>query len=163
MTAKKAAAIMVSHSGKFAECQISESEAAQARFMQDILQAEPTHYGEVPFSGACELAFLGDTLESFGRAFDPVLKVVAIGGKQADHFVGAAGGWTCDVAGSEINGLSDDELVLQHLNSIRKREFSSDRSAPAIQRRLRAYTTPDGILASQTRHGKYANLAGISV
>jgi hypothetical protein len=44
------------------------------------------------FSGEGELAFLGDPFEGFGRAFDAVLAVVAVGGQQADHLVGAAGG-----------------------------------------------------------------------
>src|ERR1700676_2963874 len=64
-------------------------------------------------SGDVELTFLGDPFESLGRAFDPILAVIAIGRQQPDHLIGAAGGRTGDIAGSEIDGLSNGEFVLQ--------------------------------------------------
>src|SRR3974390_827537 len=64
-------------------------------------------------SGNVELAFLGHTLEGFGRTLDPVLAVVAIGRKQTDHLVGTAGGRTRDIAGSEIDSLTNVVFVLQ--------------------------------------------------
>ena len=69
--------------------------------------------GERQSSGERELAFLGDAFEGFGRALDPVLTVVAIGRQQLDHLIGAGRGRTRDVAGGEIDGLSDDKFVLQ--------------------------------------------------
>src|SRR3979411_2518825 len=54
-------------------------------------------------SGDVELAVLGDPVESLGRVFDPVLAVIAVGRKQTDHLIGAAGGRTGDIAGSEID------------------------------------------------------------
>src|ERR1700682_166077 len=65
--------------------------------------------------GNVELTFLGHTLESLGRAFDPVLTVIAVGRQQPDHLIGAAGGRTRDIAGSKIDGLSNGEFVLQRL------------------------------------------------
>ena len=64
-------------------------------------------------SGNRELAFLGYPFESFGRAFDTILTVVAIGREQPDHLIGAAGGRTGNVAGSKINSLSNGVLMLQ--------------------------------------------------
>src|SRR5450830_1745881 len=64
-------------------------------------------------SGDGELAFLGNALESLSRALDPVLAVIAVCRQQADHFVGSTGGRAGHVACSEIDGLSDDKLVLQ--------------------------------------------------
>src|SRR5260221_4244597 len=53
-------------------------------------------------SGDRELAFLGNPFEGFGRAFDPILAIVTIGRKQADHLIVAPGGRSCNVAGSNI-------------------------------------------------------------
>src|ERR1700687_5991835 len=63
--------------------------------------------------GNVELTFLGHPLESLGRAFDPVLAVIAVGRKQPDHLIGAAGSWTRDIGGSNIDGLSNGEFVFQ--------------------------------------------------
>ena len=41
--------------------------------------SDPLAYGRSCASGGGELAFAGDTLESFGRALDPVLTVVTFG------------------------------------------------------------------------------------
>ena len=71
--------------------------------------------------GNVELTFLGHPLESLGRALDPVLAVIAVGREQPDHLIGAAGGRTCDIAGSKINGLSNGEFVLQRLLPSRKK------------------------------------------
>src|SRR6202790_4225731 len=65
--------------------------------------------------GNVELTFLGHPLESLGRAFDPVLAVIAVGRKQPDHLIGAAGSRTRDIAGSKIDSLSNGEFVLQRL------------------------------------------------
>ena len=63
--------------------------------------------------GNVELTFLGHPLERLGRAFDPVLAVIAVGRKQPDHLIGAAGGRTRDIARSEIDGLSNGIFMLQ--------------------------------------------------
>src|ERR1700678_2327558 len=64
-------------------------------------------------SRKCELTFLGYTFERLGGAFDPVLAVVSVGRKQADHLVGSACGRTCNVAGGKIDGLSDPIFMAQ--------------------------------------------------
>src|SRR3954463_11241855 len=64
-------------------------------------------------SGDRELAFLGDPFESFGRAFDTILTIIAICREQPDHLIGAAGGRTGNVAGSKIDSLSNGVLMLQ--------------------------------------------------
>src|SRR5438270_12706018 len=75
---------------------------------------EPTSPGYPRISsGNGELAFLGHPFESFGRALDPVLAVIAVGRQQTDHLVGAAGGRTGNIAGSKIHSLSNAEFVLQ--------------------------------------------------
>src|SRR2546430_15032604 len=70
-------------------------------------------YLHTTVSGNRELAFLGDPFESFGRAFDAILAVVAIGRQQPDHLIGAAGGRAGNVAGSKIDSLSNGVLMLQ--------------------------------------------------
>src|SRR5882757_334825 len=114
-------------------------------------------------SGDVELAFLGDPFESLGRAFDPVLAVIAIGRKQTDHLIGAAGGRTGDIAGSEIDGLSNGELVLQRPSP---RKNAGRAYGPANFGRLK----PRDNLAQRqafwpvtSGHSKYANSAGSSV
>ena len=64
-------------------------------------------------SGNRELAFLGDPFESFGRTLDTILTVVALGRKQPNHLIGAAGGRTGNIAGSKIDSLSNGVLMLQ--------------------------------------------------
>src|SRR6266480_7995840 len=64
-------------------------------------------------SGNVELTFLGHPFESLGRVLDPILAIIAVGRKQPDHFIGAAGGRTRDVARSKIDSLSDGKFVLQ--------------------------------------------------
>src|ERR1700731_3694233 len=64
-------------------------------------------------SGNVELTFLGHPFESLGRAFDAILAVIAVGRKQPDHLIGAAGSRTRYVAGSKIDSLSNGEFVLQ--------------------------------------------------
>src|SRR4051812_750948 len=64
-------------------------------------------------SGQGELAFLGDALESFARALDPVLAIIPFSRQLTDHLVGAGGGRTRHIACSEIDGHSNRELVLQ--------------------------------------------------
>src|SRR3984893_12037232 len=83
------------------------------RFDGELSRNHSTRPWHAISSGDVELTFLGDPFESLGRAFDPVLAVIAVGRKQADHLIGAAGGRTGDIAGSEIDGLYNVELVLQ--------------------------------------------------
>src|SRR3978361_2004475 len=64
-------------------------------------------------SGNVELTFLGHPLESLGRVLDPVLAIIAVGGQQPDHLIGAAGGRPRDIAGREIDSLSNVVLMLQ--------------------------------------------------
>jgi hypothetical protein len=42
-------------------------------------------------SGNGELTFLGHSLESFGRVLDPIRAIIAIGEKQPDDLIAAAG------------------------------------------------------------------------
>src|SRR6202162_3102455 len=83
-------------------------------------QRNPLRPAMRTISGNVELAFFGHPLESLDRAFDPILAVVAVGRKQPDHLIGAAGGRTGDIAGSEIDGLSNGEFVLQRPSPSRK-------------------------------------------
>jgi hypothetical protein len=76
--------------------------------------------GEARHSGNVELAFLGHPLERLGRALDSVLAVIAFRWKQPEHLIGAAGGRSCDVAGSKVDGLTDSKFVLQRLLPSRK-------------------------------------------
>src|SRR5712692_5581432 len=64
-------------------------------------------------SGDVELTFLGHSFESLGRAFDPILAVVAVGRKQPDDLIGAGGGRSRNVAGSKVDSLSNGIFVLQ--------------------------------------------------
>src|SRR5260370_8907461 len=85
-------------------------------------------------SADVELTFLGHPFEGFSRALDPVLAVVAVGRKQANHLIGAAGGRTRDIAGSKINGLSNGEFVLQHpLHHPKSRPRPRSRSNGVLQ------------------------------
>src|ERR1700761_6366898 len=84
------------------------------------MKRQPPQRAKPNCSGNSELAFLRHAFESFGRAFDPVLAVIAFGRKQPDHLIGAGGGRTGHVAGGEIDGLSNGEFVLQrHLHHAR--------------------------------------------
>ncbi len=76
------------------------------------------------FSGDVELTFLGHPLESLGRAFDPVLAVIAVGQEQPIALIGAAGGRTRDLAGSEIDGLTTVNLWFNALSITQKRRLS---------------------------------------
>ena len=71
--------------------------------------------------GHRKLAFLGDPFEGFGRAFDPVLTVVAIRRKQTNDFISTGGGRTRNIARRKVNRRSYWEFVLQrplhHANS----------------------------------------------
>ena len=61
----------------------------------------------------CELAFLGDSLERFRRAFDPVLAIIAVARQLADNLIGATRRRTRNIARSEVHGRSNREFVLQ--------------------------------------------------
>src|SRR3981081_4764272 len=83
------------------------------------------------FSGNVELTFLGHPFESLGRVFDPILAVIAIGRKQPDHLIGAAGGRTRDIASSKIDSLSNGVFVLQRPSPSRKNRLYHGPAAPA--------------------------------
>src|SRR5260370_36837899 len=55
-------------------------------------------------SADVELTFLGHPFEGFSRALDPVLAVVAVGRKQANDLIGAAGAPPPNLAGVKTNG-----------------------------------------------------------
>src|SRR5436309_1254849 len=74
---------------------------------------EPVASLDAIASGKGELAFLGHPLESFARALDPILAIVAFGRQQTDHLIGAACGRTRHIACSEIDTRSNSVLVLQ--------------------------------------------------
>lgn len=65
------------------------------------------------FSTNVELAFFRYSLEGLGRALYPILVVISIRRKQPDHLISATGGWTRDIAGSEIDCLSNVVFMLQ--------------------------------------------------
>src|ERR1700738_1337701 len=114
-------------------------------------------------SGDVELAFLGDPFESLGRVFDPVLAVIAVGRKQTDHLIGAAGGRTGDIAGSEIDGLSNGELVLQRPSP---RKNAGRAYGPANFGRLKPHhnlAQRRALWPVTSGYSKYANSAGSSV
>src|SRR5262245_46302842 len=75
-----------------------------------------------------ELAFLGDPLESFGRAFDTILAVVAIGRQQPYHLIGAGSSRTGNIAGSKKDSLSNGVLMLQRPLPSRKKQRPRSRS-----------------------------------
>src|SRR3954452_7679104 len=59
------------------------------------------------------MAFLGHPPETFGRVFDPILTVVAVGRKQPDHLVSPARGRAGHVAGRKIDALTNVVFMLQ--------------------------------------------------
>ena len=75
-------------------------------------------------SGNCELAFLGNAFERFGGVLDPILAVVTVGRKQADHLVGSARSRTCDIAGGKIDSLSNAIFMLQRPLHHAKRQLA---------------------------------------
>jgi len=103
------------------------------------------------FSANVELAFLGHAFESLGRALDSILAVIAVGRKQPDHLVSAAGGRPGDITGSEIDGLTNVVFVLQ-----RPLHYAKTSAAPTVplQRpteKQGAYSTAPVALASYIR------------
>jgi hypothetical protein len=127
-------------------------------------EAEPASPAARHQSGNVELTFLGYPFESFGRVLDPILAVVAVGRKQPEHLVGAAGGRTRDIAGSKIDGLSNGEFVFQRAFSIRKTQAMPTVPLASADRK------PGGYIAWRrcfwpvtSGHSKRADLAGISV
>src|SRR6266853_3542316 len=112
--------------------------------------------------GNRELTFLGNPFESFGRAFDPILAVVAVGRKQADHLIGAAGGRTRDIAGSKVNGLSNGEFMFQRPLHHAKRRLRPRSRCDGRPENRRWYTIRPVWLASDIRHGKCEYFLGIS-
>jgi hypothetical protein len=84
------------------------------------------------------LAFLGHPLKSLGRVLDSILAVVAIGRKQANHFIGASGGRTGNIARGEINGLSNGEFVFQRPSPYAWN--AGDAHGPAAGRQLKTLT-----------------------
>jgi hypothetical protein len=71
-------------------------------------------------SGEVKLTFLGNSFEGLGRVFDSILAVISVSRKQPDHLIGATGGRTGNVAGSEIDSLSHGVFVLQRPSPSRK-------------------------------------------
>src|SRR6185312_14578833 len=67
-------------------------------------------------SGAIELTFLGDALESFARALDPVLIIVALGRKQLHHLVAAGRSRAPESRRRVIDRFTDLVLVRLQLN-----------------------------------------------
>src|SRR6202043_3946195 len=118
-----------------------------------LTAGEKESTGHAPyFSGKVELTFLGHPFESLGRAFDTILAIIAIGRKQPDHLIGAAGGRTRDIAGSKIDGLSHGEFVLQH--PLHQAKNVGCAQGPACCSRLRtrqSYTMAPAALASYIR------------
>src|SRR4030081_3102959 len=116
-----------------------------------------------PFSGNVELTFLGHPFESLGRAFDPILAVVAVGREQPDHHIGAARGRTRNIGGSKIDSLSNGEFVLQ-----RPLHHAKMPAVPTLPLQ-RPTEKPCGYIAQRrprwpvtSGHSKYANFAGFS-
>src|SRR5882672_409498 len=103
-------------------------------------------------SGDRELAFLGDPFEGFGRVFDAILAIVAVGRKQPDHLVGAAGGRSGNIAGSKIDSLSHGVLMLQR--PLHHARLSAALDVPLASADLR---TPR---QSSTRHDQKASSIG---
>lgn len=66
-----------------------------------------------PSSRQGQLAFPGNPLKGFRRAFDPVLAIVSFRRKLADDLVGAIGCRTRDIARGEIDNRPNGELVFQ--------------------------------------------------
>src|ERR1700743_1421398 len=64
-------------------------------------------------SGKRELTFFRHAFERLGRALNSVLAIIAVGRQQTDHFVGAAGGRTGNVARGKIHSRSNAEFMLQ--------------------------------------------------
>jgi hypothetical protein len=91
-----------------------------------LLTADKAELSFITWCGTsrkCELTFLGYAFERLGGAFDPVLAVVSVCRKQADHFVGSARGRTCNVAGGKIDGLSDTIFMTQRPLHTQKRQL----------------------------------------
>src|ERR1019366_3183097 len=112
----------------------------------------------------CRAHFPWPPVQSLGRAFDAILAVVAIGRKQADHLIGAAGGRTRDIAGGEIDGLTNVVFVLQ-----RPLHTQETPVAPTVPLQ-RLAKKPGGCIAWRrsrwpvtSGHSKCANFAGFSV
>jgi hypothetical protein len=114
-------------------------------------------------SGEVELTFLRHPFESLGRILDPVLAVIAIGREQLDHLIGAAGARTGNIAGSEIDRLSNGEFMLQR--PLHHAKMPAVLTVPAHFGRLEnclKHSTAEAALASRSGHGKSAIFAGFS-
>jgi len=59
-----------------------------------------------------ELAFLGNSLEGFARALDPVLIIFTLRWQQFDDLIGPIGGHLTDRSRGEVDRLPNAELVL---------------------------------------------------
>src|SRR5215813_2830452 len=103
-------------------------------------------------SGNDELTFLGDALERFRRAFDPILAIVAFSRQLPDHLIRTAGGRTRDVARRKVHGRSNREFVLQR--PLHQHEFAASRlrsRARLAGKPVSAYSTWRDKLASDIR------------
>src|ERR1700688_3665717 len=108
--------LLVSHSACaewFCERGVLTADATEPASPGYAQSCRKCRFQERSLSGNVELTFLGHPFERLGRALDPILAVVAVGRKQPDHLIGAAGGRTGDIAGGEIDGLPNGIFVLQ--------------------------------------------------
>ena len=96
-----------------------------------------------------QLAFSGNPLKGFRRAFDPVLAVVAFCRKLPDDLIGATGRRARDVARGEIDRRPDRELVLQRpLLLACRQEPLVPLPGPACLYNFDVYSTPERVLTS---------------
>jgi hypothetical protein len=71
-------------------------------------------------SGNRKLTFFGNAFERLDGALDAVLAVVSVGRQQADHLVGSGRRRTRDIAGGEIDGLTNPVFMFQRPSPLRK-------------------------------------------
>jgi hypothetical protein len=94
-----------------------------------------------PISAVLQLAFLCNSLECFVGTLDPVLAVIAVGGELSDHLINAAGSGTRDIAGSEIDALSNSILMTQRLSPSTERQPAPLAHQRSRLQRNNAYST----------------------
>jgi len=68
---------------------------------------------------ALELALLGNAFVWLGGAFDAVLLLVAVGGKQAHHLIDAAAIAAAEQTGNHLNIVANAKLVRHDSLSVR--------------------------------------------
>ena len=118
---------------------------SSARFLRAVPSA--AIWRIMRFLGDGELTFLGNALESFGRALDPILAIIAFGRKLPDDLIGTAGGRTRNIARGKVHRRSNREFVLQRpLHHAKCRSHPRSRCAAGWK-----------TLAYSTRHRKLAS------